>query len=291
MPEVNLIHDTQSPDLPPKPPKKPGQPEMTDPTAGGGGFGKMFRSMLGHSNPTLGQAKADKGRMGLGKSKPDQRIINEKRSSRPAVIPLPEDDDNFDVNLLSEDLVSSFKPRMVLLSLVGWMVGAAAVVGLAYFGLSLADRSIANQITTKRTELAQVRQQIDDLKGEQKTIQQTTQKISAIRRLIDDHVHWTNMFAKLEHYTLPEVFYGTSFAADINGSLTLGARTDTYEHVAQQYLVFEQAVANGDFISSFDITGATRTTTELGDQVTFSVNLQILPSVFQDQAPTTDTTS
>lgn len=233
--------------------------------------------------------------MGLGRSKPEQRIINEKRSTPPkAMVPLPEDDEaGFNVNLLSEDLYTKFKPRQKLMQLGLVALGAAAVVGLVFFGLDVLQRSVTNDVTTKKAELTSVRSKISGLKDEQQTIQNTTKKITAIRDLIDQHTRWTQFFARLESYTLSNVFYGPAFSGDVKGSMTFTAKTDSFDSVAKQYLVFQQAVAAGDFISDFTITNATRTVTTAGPQVSFTVSFNVLPSVFlntgQAQASTTTT--
>src|SRR5690349_5301997 len=116
MPDVNLLRDTKQPEQPPKPPmRQPGQFEMTDPSAEAKGVGGFFRSLLSRRSPPLGTPAVPRqtGKMSLGgKTTSQERILSEtKQTSRPAVIPLPEDDGNYNVNLLSEDLVSTFNPR------------------------------------------------------------------------------------------------------------------------------------------------------------------------------------
>lgn len=285
MPEVNLLQDTESPDQPPKKPRLPGQPELSDPSSAPSGLGKFFKNFLGKRPPDPTVRSTDASRMGLGKSRPDQRIINEKRSAKPTtVIPLPDDEEGgFNVNLLDEALVSRFKPRQTLLALLAWVAGAAALVGIAFGGLEFVERTITTQIEEKRNELASVQQEIRALESQQQEIVDTAAKLAAIRSLVDRHVRWTKFFTVLERYTLPQVFYGTTFTGDIQGQLTMSARTDSYESVAEQYLVFQQAVEAGDFISSFNITGASRSVTTEGESATFSVTLSVLPVVFQNR--------
>lgn len=298
MPEVNLLQDTKSPDLPPKKPRKPGQPDLSSPAGEPGGiskffhFGKKSGAPLDSPQRKLG-ASPDTSKMGLGRSKPEQRIINEKRSNPPkAMVPLPEDDEaGFNVNLLSEDLYTKFKPRQKLMQLGLVALGAAAVVGLIFFGLDLLQRSVTSDVTNKQAELATVRSQIDSLKNEQQAIQNTTKKIAAIRDLIDQHTRWTQFFARLESYTLSNVFYGPAFSGDIKGSMTFTATTDSFNSVAKQYLVFQQALAAGNFISSFTISNATRSVTAAGSQVHFTVSFNVLPSVFLDTGQTAGQTT
>lgn len=298
MPEVNLLRNTESPELPPRPPRRPGDPELTNPSNEPNRLGRFFKSILGRpsaeptirARPALGQ-KNNVSRMGLGRSRPDQRIIQETKSNRPPVVPLPDEDDEggFGVNLLSEDLVSHFKPQQKLLQLLGLAVGAAAVIGLLYFGLDLVQRSVTSDILEKQTASQQVSQQIDDLQSDQQAATAATNKIKAIQGLVERHTRWTKFFKKVEQNTLPTVFYGPIFTGDIKGELTFSATTDSFDSVAEQYLVFQQAVAKGDFISSFVITGAARTATPGGSIVTFTVSLTVRPEVFDNSLASSTT--
>ncbi|MBI2984282.1 MAG: hypothetical protein HYY50_01525 [Candidatus Kerfeldbacteria bacterium] len=296
MPDVNLLRDTESPELPPKKPRRPGPPELTDPVAQGGGLSKFFQSFLSRTGrpgrtptPAVG-ARRDNSIMGLGRSKVDQRIIKEEtRAGRPTVIPLPEEE-GLGVNLLAEELFTTVKPRERLIQLGVWTAGAVVLVGLAYVGLALAERSVSQSINSTRQELRQVESDVAALQDDQRQIMATTKKVAAIRSLIENHTRWTNFFAKLEAYTLPEVFYGTNFSGDINGQLTLSARTDSYENLAKQYLVFTAAVKQKDFISAFEISSASQQVTPEGTAVTFSVSLTVVPSVFANTSVASTTT-
>lgn len=284
MPEVNLLHNTEAPEDPLKKPVRP-KPEfeVTNPDVDHG-VGHFFKSFLGHppKSPT-----PDTSRMGMAKSNSSQRILKETRGAKAALAPLPDDDNNLDVNLLTEDILNRQKPREKMMQLIMIGAGALALVGLVYGGLIVAKRSVTTQIAESRQELASVEAEIAGLGGKQQTVQQTVQKITAIRGLIDRHIRWTKFFSLVEKYTLPDVSYGTSFAGDIGGALTFSAQTDSYENLAKQYLVYEQAVARKELLSEFTITGASKSKTATGaEQVSFAVSMTILPSAFENTTST-----
>jgi len=57
------------------------------------------------------------------------------------------------------------------------------------------------------------------------------------------------------------------------------------KRLAKQYLIYEQAVAAGDFITSFSITGASRSTSEKKETVSFTVSMELIPTIYDNPAP------
>lgn len=293
MPEVNLLKDTEHLDeSQPKPERAPSEfalstPEESQPK----GFGGVFRSMFNRrpaAAPT--PAKNQTGSMSLGRSRAGERILTEKKKAGSTVIPLP-DDESYNVNLLTEELVGKFNPQQKLLQLGLVALAAAAFVGVVYAGLSYYEKSVTNQVTAAQEQLTQVNRQINALQAKQRQISDTTKKIAAIKGLIDRHVRWTKFFDRLEHYTLPSVVYGTVFSGDVQGELAFTATTDSYEHVAAQYLILQQAVANHDFIRSFSITGATNQVSNNVAVVSFHIAMSLEPTLLENvPTPLTATT-
>lgn len=285
MPDINLAQNTSRPEAAPKPRPMPGEPELTNPGANPTGLGGIFRSMfrgkkVADVDPVAGTPVRKNARA-------NDRILSEKRSdAAPSLIPLP-DAGELEVNLLSEEMSGQFVPRTKFLQLGLAVVGAVVLVGGAYLGLTFYEKSIDKQVTTTKEEVVTVQREVEDLKKQAVTVQTTTDKLKAIKTLLGNHVHWTSFFYQLEKYTLPSVTYGASFSANIQGQVTLSATTDTFEHAAQQYLVYQDAVKNNDFIKNFTITAATKQKTKNVSLVSFSVILDLLPSVFTQQVATT----
>lgn len=295
MPDVNLLKDTErlEPNQPPKP-KPTGPGELSSPEVeSGAGLSGWFRSLFNRPPSRLPSAPvssvaAEAGKMSLNKGGAGERILSEKRG-RPTMIPLPEEEDNYNVNLLSEDLVSTFNPRQRFIQLGLYLVAAAAVVGFVYAGVVVYQRSVQNQIHATQQELTDVKQRIAALAGDQATITSTTKKLAAIKSLIDSHIYWTNFFNLLQKYTLPTVTYGSSFSADQNGVITLAAKTSSFDEIAHQYLIWQQLVAGHTFISAFTVTGANAQTTKDGTTYSFSATLTLLPTVLTTATAVTTT--
>ncbi|MBI5467119.1 MAG: hypothetical protein HY975_02805 [Candidatus Kerfeldbacteria bacterium] len=283
MPEVNLLKDTER--LEPNSGKKPvpsGPPELTNPSVETSkGLGGMFRALFNRKPQTLPVTPApnEQGKMNTNRASTTERILSEKRGRAP-VIPLPEDEDSsYNVNLLSEDLITTVNPRQRMIQLGLIAIGAAVLVGLVYGGLMYYDTSVRKQIKTTQQELTDVQRQIATLKTEQQTIVSSTKKLEAIRSLIEHHSRWTNFFRLLEKYTLPTVTYGNSFTANQTGAITLSAKTNSYDEIAKQYLIWQQLVANHEFISTFAITGANAQEVKDGTVYSFNMTMSVLPSV------------
>lgn len=266
----------------------PGAPELTNPTAdsGAGIFGKI-KALFKRGPRTLPVVPAPPAPVrAVGMSAPvkgtsGERILSEKKHASATMIPLPEDEGGYNVNLLSDDLVTTVNPkqRAVLLGVVALVT--AVVVGLGFGGLVLYQGSIKNDIEATKSQLETIDKEISSVKTEQTIASTTVQKLNAIKGLVDRHTRWTKFFAMVERFTIPEVTYGSSFSGDLNGNVTFTATTTTYEKVAQQYLIFQQLVRDGRFISAFTITGATSNTSKDGvNTTTFNVGLTLLPNNF-----------
>jgi len=281
MPEVNLLKDTEKPDEPvKKPPPPPGQVPLSDPVMPEGrGIGDMFRSLFGRRlrPESLPVATPEFGKMSVKTGRRDERILEEKRKSAPTMIPLPEEEGGLDVNLLTEDVFTRVDPRQKLILLGVVALSAAAFVALAWFGLDLFEKNVTNQIIASRTKLEQLTSEVTKLDNSSQEVELTTKKLSAIRGLIESHIRWSKFFEQLERYTIAAVTYGPSFSSDIGSSITLSAKASTFEDVAEQYLVLQHAVEQGDYILGFAISGAARQVTNQGPSVTFTINLILNP--------------
>lgn len=288
MPDVNLLKDTDKLSNGQKRPTVSGQPELSTPASTPStGFGSVFKSLFNRGPKSLPTSVAPVSRpqtssMSATKSRAGERILSETKKAAPAVIPLPEDDDSsYNVNLLSEDLISTVNPRRRAIMLGVVAIGAAIVVGMAYAGLLVYQGNVKAKIDTTEEALASANAEIAILSKDQLAAAATVQKISAVRTLVDRHTRWTKFFSLIERYTLPSVTYGSSFTGDLNGTLTLTGTTTSYEEVAKQYLVFQQLVRDKKFISNFLITGATSQISKEGTStVTFVVSMTLLPSDF-----------
>lgn len=299
MPDINLLKDTiesETEQTPPSP-LSPDSLPVTDPRPIPKGLGVAFRNLfrktpppppLEPTAPVATAAPAPKkrlGQMSVGRIDPTERILSEKRQSSSAVIPLPEQDAGYQVNLLSEDLSTKFHPREHLFKLGLSAAAGVLVVALAFVGLTIYENQAEKQVEVVQHDITQVKDQIARLTAEQSGVDLTLKKMAVVRELIEHHIHWTKFFDRLERYTLPTVKYGAAFSGTLNSAMVFTATTDSFEEVAKQYLILQQAVDRRDFISEFNISGASRKSgkEENSDIVSFSVTMMLLPEMFYDQ--------
>lgn len=282
MPDVNLLRDTKQPDdQRPKPRPSPNDPTLTDPSAQTKrSLGASLRSLLGRRGLAAPVVKSSA--MSVDKGVPGRRVLNDKTvADGPPLTALPDDAD-FNVNLLTEDVVGSFNARHRLIQLGLLAMGTVVLVIGSYVGLSLYEKSINQDVKNTKEQTIQVRNETDGLQDEVTEAEQVNERLKTVEQLISKHIRWTKFFDRLEHYTLPQVTYGNSFTGALTKELTFSATADSYERVAQQYLVFKQAIAVGDFISNFSINGATKTIQDKTEIVTFNVALTLVASIFDN---------
>jgi len=282
MPDVNLLNDTKQPlDARPKPKPRP-RPELTMPEIEPKkGLGDIVRGLLRKRAPDLAPEPTSSMSMARGSS--GERLLSDKTASSAPLVPLPEDD-NFNVNLLSEDISGTFNVRAKFIQLGLVVLVGVAIVTTAYFGLNLYAKSIDQDVTSIRERLAAVEQENIQLEGELGVVESVSERLGAVSILVNKHVRWTRFFERLERYTLPQVTYGGSFNGTLQSELIFSAVTDSYERLIQQYQLYQQAVEAGDFITDFTITGATRSSaTEISpERVTFSVTLMVNPTIYEN---------
>jgi len=216
------------------------------------------------------------------KDKPVKQVDLEKKLTEANELS-PSD---FGVNLMPEELEGDMllaKKRLVQFGLLA--LGSVIVCLLVFAGLFLYESSIENKTTNLGQEIGIVEEEISLYREMQKSAINLKQRTDAIRDLMDEHVYWTNFFVKLEEYTAENVYF-ISFSGDITGGrVSLTARAASFLDVGRQLLVFQEA---SDFLEEVEISGASISaeSTNLGENSTerpvvdFSINLQVIPSVF-----------
>lgn len=285
MPDVNLLQNNKEP-VDRKTPKT-GRPDLplSDPAAPKG-IGGMFRSLFGKKAATPTTAALPQGTGVRASQQSTDRILSEKRTSAGPLVQLPESDDDFQVNLLSEDVVSHVNPRQKLIQLGLIALGAIVVVVGADVGLGVYKGTVDKDLLATQQEVATTAATVTALQQKTQNIQTVTSRVSAIKTILANHVYWTQFFSRLEKYTLRTVTYGADFSGNLQGGITLSAKTSSFEELAKQYLLLQQAVQSKDFISSFSISGAVKKpgTVQGQDEIDFSISMVLLPEAFQQQA-------
>lgn len=157
------------------------------------------------------------------------------------------------------------------------LLASAGVVVVFYFGL-LTWNSRLTIIGEQTKENIQITENaLADFEESVKRINNTGKEIQRVYDLLNKHIYWTNFFALLEKYTLPEVRF-SGFAATNSGTLTLNANAPDYATMAKQLKILQTDNAK-EFVTEVDISGGTKS--EAG--VNFSVSLVLNPDLFYYQ--------
>jgi Tfp pilus assembly protein PilN len=185
------------------------------------------------------------------------------------------------VNLVPEEMMSSVsrQNRFVVLSLIVLM--AAAVVGIAYIGLSFFQSRIVNETEQKLQSIAVLDRRIRELNEKKNNAKEFSDAMQQTVTLLDSHIYWNAFFTGLETYTSTRVAV-KSVSADQAGHATISMSGQDYRSVAQQLIAFSRA---SDFIQRVTINSASRAESEEGSSVDFTADVQLAPTVlYRDSA-------
>lgn len=158
------------------------------------------------------------------------------------------------VNLIPSDLSVSAgsRPRAKLIGLAAVAVASAlVVVGLQQW-VRWYEVQIGTQVKATEAQITQLTAAIAGYEQFRLEGEALQAQIKTVEAALGRHFYWTKIFERLEHYTIPEVYY-TSFTASVDGSLTLTAVGRDYQSVARQLVAFQAA---SDFVASVTITSA-----------------------------------
>jgi len=179
------------------------------------------------------------------------------------------------VNLVPEGakIVSGRQPWvlglvLVLLIAAGWLVAA---------GLSISKvNDVQAKVLNANAEAAKLQILIKDLEDAKPIAELLQKQFKAVDQLLDSHIYWDTVFAKVEEQTIPDVYYLT-MTANKNGQVVLSAIAKSYDAAARQIRAFELAP---DFIKSVEVNEARVETQPDADLpvpiVSFDMNLLLV---------------
>ncbi|MFA5126910.1 MAG: hypothetical protein WC465_02845 [Patescibacteria group bacterium] len=155
------------------------------------------------------------------------------------------------------------------------ILASVIVLALFYGALYLQEKDIARKQKVEQEKITEIEKNILNFTELNKNISDLGAKIKLVQETLNKHIYWTNFFALLEKYTLPDVFY-SGLAAGNNGALTLSATASSYDSVAKQLKILEDSSAQ-EFVTSVRINSAKQG--ENGN-VSFTINLVLNPKLF-----------
>ena len=157
------------------------------------------------------------------------------------------------------------------------LVAALGIVVVFWFGLLTWNTSLTSIGQRTNENIQDTENALAKFEDSVKRINETGQEIQRVYDLLNKHIYWTNFFALLEKYTLPEVKF-SGFAATNSGALTLNATAPDYATMAKQLKILQTEQAK-EFVTEVDISGGTKN--DMG--VTFSISLVLNPDLFYYQ--------
>ncbi len=146
------------------------------------------------------------------------------------------------VNLLPEDLVTSFEPRQKFITLGLTVLATVLVIGIAYVGLLVFRETQVKKTHEVEAKVAEITTKINSLEPDQKNALRFKAKNDIIRQLLNRHVYWTQFLAAFEEATLSTVFYPTGITADTtSAALSLTGTAPSIAVVNEQLKAYAEA--------------------------------------------------
>lgn len=195
----------------------------------------------------------------------------------PRAQPSPDEEEFSGVNLLPEELVTTFEPKKKLTTIGLAALATALVIGILDVSLLLWKETQVLKTEQKRAEVTETLRKISALEGEQRKAILLKSSNDIIRQLLNRHVYWTKFLENFERYTLPTVFYPGGLTVSVGGGISLTGIAPDIETVAQQLAVYQKAA---DFIKDMKIDSISRNPE--GGGYGFVADFTFLPDVYYD---------
>ncbi|MBI4090721.1 MAG: hypothetical protein HY422_01740 [Candidatus Komeilibacteria bacterium] len=183
-----------------------------------------------------------------------------------------------DVNLIPGEYTIR-RWRSIIRSLVMAVAGVAALAAISYALLNMEESRIKSRSAQIDLEIQKFKNDILFYKQQEPVMTSVSSRIELVKQLLGTHIYWTNFFAMLEKYTLPEVHYD-GISATPTGKLSLSAHGTNFETVSKALRLLSSPAA-AEFVSTVSITGAHQASNAEGEtQVDFVIELSLNPDLF-----------
>lgn len=191
-----------------------------------------------------------------------------------------------EVNLIKDEMEVNFEWNKRMLSLFLPLFVAGLFVAEIYYGLDWWQKEEEQKALILKNEYEKISEDVNNIRSQAEEMLIFKDKLIVSKKMIDNHIYWTNFFNWLEKNTLNSVFYGSSFSGDISGKYSLGATTKNYRDISWQVNQFR-----GDkYVTAVSVNagsiegeeGVNEQEKESIDEqvVSFSVDLEIKPEIF-----------
>ncbi len=217
-------------------------------------------------------------------SKPAVIVEKKKAKSVFQGVPKREKASEVSVNLMPQELVSAFSAggKQNFISLAIAIIIPALIITVGYGLIILLQDNLKSRMAERQQEFADLQKQIGDFIQKENQNNQVADKVSAIKKLLDEKIIWDNFFTSLEKYTLDGVSFD-SLSADTSGVLSLPGLADDYNVLARQLAAFRDA---NDFIKDVKLTNAQLASSGKGGVigVSFQIRLVLQDNIFRNSA-------
>lgn len=198
------------------------------------------------------------------------------------------------VNLLPADFLKDLTPASKIVGLIKVALISSTVLGLIY-GIMVGYQSyFIIQTKNNQLEINRLETEILTYVPLQNEINSANLQLQSVSTLLARHIYWSNIFAMLEKYTLPNVTY-QNFSGSTSGLITLQALTTDFSSISQQiHILNEEAsfvqsatstsASRSDVVVEEDTETSTEPTNNSSDIVAFTINLHLDPAIFLYQA-------
>ena len=134
-----------------------------------------------------------------------------------------------------------------------------------------------DSMVVSQKEIREIDKEIAQYEPTRERVNAFSEKLSGVLVAWEGHIYWTNFFANLEKYTLPEISY-TNFSGASSGSTTLKAEAKNLEDVSRQIKALQEA----SFVESVDVSSvAQKVNTQNGERkYEFNISLKVNQDAF-----------
>lgn len=190
-----------------------------------------------------------------------------------------------EVNLIKDEMEVDFELNKRLFSLFLVLFVAGLFVAEIYFGLDWWQKEEEYKAVTLQNDYIKVTREVKNIKAKVQEVTNFKDKLVVSKKMMDNHIYWTNFFTWLEKNTLNSVLYN-GFSGDVSGIYTLGATAKNYRDISWQVKNFQNdkyvnlaSVSSGSYGKSDQDNSEEKK--DLADQtVNFSIELEVKPEIF-----------
>jgi hypothetical protein len=149
-----------------------------------------------------------------------------------------------EMNLVKDKASVFLNWRKHLLITLLFVFFSFLLVGEMYIGLTWMEKRSYDDIVSASDRSQEIDKQIKEIKPLANEGLAFKKKMDLVKKIVVNHVYWTNFFDFLENNTLSNVYYPSGINGNIRGTYSLQAKTDDYQAISAQ----TEAFLNNSFV-------------------------------------------